>query len=465
VKDRRTWIAVLGGGALIAAGLGAAITVENGHIEEARGEVTQLGEEIDTSRELVSTTRNLEREVIVLRELAEVIQGILPDEDDVNNLVRTFQRFSEDSDVRIRALKKKPDPRGAQETAFDKVAYTLTLEADAFQFLDFLDMIESHSRFMRVPRFKVTAADRTQVEEDGFASHKVQLDIETFVYDREGSFRPARIEGYDRKRTLMVGEIHRRRGDLVVSAYDYLGARGRRDPWVDPRVPVHGDGETALSVKEQMDVVRDLVARMELAREGWTAVEASTNVVEEMVARADLEQMLAHLEEDLRRVEAEGAIRYVPSRRRLELEVVEGLVALRRDLVATEGGRGPSVEKLAEVLEAMNRHLEREEYRLVLDAFRLVDEELQYIEGDRARRPHAVELRRRADLARTVLEFDEIEIDVGMIAIVSGSRSVALINGNTRQVGDMLGGELLIRDIRTDEIEFLFKGVILARRF
>ena len=144
---------------------------------------------------------------------------------------------------------------------------------------------------------------------------------------------------------------------------------------------------------------------------------------------------------------------------------MEGLVALRRDLAATEGGRGPSVEKLAEVLDAMNRHLQREEYELVLDAFRLVDEELQYIEGDRARKPYAVELRRRADLARTVLEFDEIEIEVGMIAIVAGAPSVALINGSARQVGEMLGRELLIRDIRTDEIEFLFRGVILARRF
>ncbi|HJP01283.1 MAG TPA: hypothetical protein QF764_05895 [Planctomycetota bacterium] len=465
MKDRKIWIAVLGGGALIAAGLGAGIHVEDGHIDLARAQVAQLGDEIGTSRKLVSGTRALEREVIVLRELAEVIQGILPDEDDVNNLVRTFQRFSEGSDVRIRALKKKSDPRGKQETAFDEVAYTLTLEADAFQFLDFLDMIESHSRFMRVPRFKITAADRTQVEADGFAAHKVQLDIETFVYDREKSFRPASIEGYDRKRTLMVGEINRRRSDLVVSSYDYLGARGRRDPWVDPRVPVRGDGETALSVKEQMDIVRDLVERMAMARESWTAVAASSNVVEEMVARADLEQLLAHIEEDLRRVEAEGSIRYVPSRRRLELEVMEGLVALRRDLAATEGGRGPSVEKLAEVLDAMNRHLQREEYELVLDAFRLVDEELQYIEGDRARKPYAVELRRRADLARTVLEFDEIEIEVGMIAIVAGAPSVALINGSARQVGEMLGRELLIRDIRTDEIEFLFRGVILARRF
>ncbi|MDP6761545.1 MAG: hypothetical protein QF903_14290 [Planctomycetota bacterium] len=465
MSDRKIWLAVLGGGALVAAGLVAAITVENGRIGQARERVAELGGEIETSRALVSKTPQLEREVIVLRELAEVIQGILPDEDDVNNLVRTFQRFSEDSDVRIRALKKKPDPRGEQETAFDKVAYTLTLESDAFQFLDFLDLLESHSRFMRVPRFKITAADRTQVEEDGFAAHKVQLDIETFVYDRDGSFRPARIEGYDRKRTLMVGEINRRRGDLLVSAYEYLGARGRRDPWVDPRVPVHGDGETALTVKEQMDIVRGLVERMEAARGSWAAVEASSNVVEEMVARADLEQMLAHLEEDLRRVEAEGAIRYVPSRRRLELEVFEGVAGLRRALAATEGGRGPSVEKLAEVLEAMNRHLGREEYDLVLDAFRLVDEELQYIEADRARAPYAVELRRRAGLARTVLEFDEIEVDVGMVAIVAGAPSVALINGSTRRVGDMLGGELIIRDIRTDEIEFLFKGVILARRF
>jgi hypothetical protein len=123
------------------------------------------------------------------------------------------------------------------------------------------------------------------------------------------------------------------------------------------------------------------------------------------------------------------------------------------------------MEKLREVLEAMIRHMEREEFELVLDTFRLVDEQLGYVEKDPLRRPFVVELRNYARIASTVLDFDEIDIDVGGVAIMSGAPSVALINGRALGVGDMLGNELLIRDIRPDEIEFIYRGIVLARRF
>jgi hypothetical protein len=184
-----------------------------------------------------------------------------------------------------------------------------------------------------------------------------------------------------------------------------------------------------------------------------------------MMARDDLEKMLALLEEDVRRVQKDTAIRYVPSQRRLQLEVVDVLFALRKELSTSEGGRGPSMEKLREVLEAMIRHMEREEFELMLDTFRLVDEQLSYVEKDALRKPFVQELRNLARIARTVLEFDRIDIKVGGVAIMYGAPSMALLNGRALGVGDMLGNELLIRDIRPDEIEFIYRGIVLARRF
>ena len=52
--------------------------------------------------------------------------------------------------LRQNGLKKKAND-AHEKSDFDKVAYTLSLEGDAFQFMDFLDLSESHSRFMRVP--------------------------------------------------------------------------------------------------------------------------------------------------------------------------------------------------------------------------------------------------------------------------------------------------------------------------
>ena len=462
-NEKRKWIAVFGGGTALALGLGALIYSQSEKIVESEQEVAALRGQVTSSRKLIEGTSSLEREVIVQREMSSHIRTILPDEEDMNNWVRTIQDFSDDSGVRIRGLKKKPDDPRAKPGAFDNVSYTFTLESDAFQFLDFMNLVETHSRFMRVPKLKVTAAKRDSVEELGFAAHKVQVDIETFVYEPKNEAAPVKIEGYERKRDLMVGEINRRRQGLTLSTFSYRGARGRRDPWVDPRVPV--EGGSALTVPEQMDLVQELFLRVQSVKEQHALVMAAQNVIEEMMARDDLEVMLTSLETDVRRLEAENSISYLPSQRRMQLEVVDAIVALRASLSSVEGTRGPSVERLREVLAAMDDHLSKDEYELALDAFRLVDEQLDYIQEDPLRKPFVERLRRKALIARIVREFEDFEIEVRGVAIAEGTPSVANINGRSLQVGEMLTGDLLIHEIHSDEIQFIYRGVVLARRF
>jgi len=51
------------------------------------------------------------------------------------------------------------------------------------------------------------------------------------------------------------------------------------------------------------------------------------------------------------------------------------------------------------------------------------------------------------------------------ISIMEGAPSVAHVNGQSVSVGDMLGNQLIINEIRINEIEFIYRGVVLARRF
>ena len=188
-------------------------------------------------RQTIEGTATLEREVIVLREMSEVIKAILPDSEDVNNLIHTFHEYSGEAGVRTTSYKRKANLRRGKKSDFDEVSYTLTLEGDTFQFLDLLHRIETHSRFIAVPSFKITAATRNQIEKAGLAQHKIQLDLQTYKFEQPKS-DPVRIEGYERKRDLLAGEINRRRQALTLASFNYRGSRGRRDPWIDPRVEV-----------------------------------------------------------------------------------------------------------------------------------------------------------------------------------------------------------------------------------
>jgi Tfp pilus assembly protein PilO len=464
-KEKKTWIGVLGGGALATGLAGWGISAEMDNIELKRQEIETLRATVASSHKLIEGTSSLEREVIVQREMSTVIRNILPDNAEMNNWTRTIQGFTQDSGVRITGLKAKTSPKRAKDdkTDFREVTTAFTIDSDAFQLLEFFSLVETHHRFMRVPSFQITAAKRQSVEESGFASHRVSVDIQTFVYEPDSESSIVKIEGYDRKRDLMVGEINRRRQDLELQSFTYRGARGRRDPFVDPRVPV--EGGSVLSVPEQMEIVQNLVEQIEEADTIWTKVRDSQNVIEEMMASAELEESLAYLEEEVRRVEAEGAITYLPSHRRLQIEVIDAMTELRDGMGGIITTVGPSVERLREVLQAMNRHFDREEYSLAIDAFRLVDDQLAYIESDPLRKPFIDRLRKKAMVARIVRDFEQIEILVGGVAIMEGVPAVALINGQSLSVGDMLDNNLFINAIRTDEIEFIYRGVVLARRF
>ena len=458
---------MLGVGALGSLGLGAVIYYEYEAIDESHEAVASLKVGIDASRKILTGTGALEREVIVLRETEEVIKEILPDEQDLNNLVRDLSHFETEADVQISAIKAKaPDVRNKDKTDFDKVGYQLSLEADAFQLMSFMDKVEGHSRFMRIPDFKLSAAPRRQVEDSGVPRHRIQMDVETYVYRPQTGPAPVKIDGYARKRELLLGEINRRRQALQVATYIYRGQRGRRDPWVDPRVPANSAEEPGLSVDEQIRIVDDLVTRTQKAMGVWDSLkDPNLNLILEMQLRAELDELLAKLDEDVRRTQEEGLIRYVPSDRRLHNEVLTPINSLREARVGIEGNHGPSKESLKELIESIRGNVSRGEYGLARIAYNTVESRLALAEKDPLRQPLVTELKRLDAQARDLSDFEKLKIDIKGVAIAEGMPPAALINDKTLSEGDLLGTELIIKAIRPGAIEFLFRGMILERRF
>lgn len=466
MSDKKMWAGLVGGGLLLAAGAGTLIYYKAEDIEIARGEVAKLQTSIDNARTTIEGTGVLEREVIVLREMSEVIHQILPDSEEVNNLIHTLHEYAGQASVRTTSYKRKPDHQRGRKADFDKVAYTLTLEGDTFQFLDLLNRIETHSRFIAVPSFKLSAATRKQIEDNGVAQHKIQLDLETYKFEPKAHAQTVQIEGYARKRDLLAGEINRRRQKLTtLSSYTFRGARGRRDPWIDPRVPTNVEDESLLSVQEQMDLVEEMRVRMDGAREQWAAVENAVNVLAAMIARRDLEETLARIEEDLRRIEAESQISYVPAQKRLKNDVYDPLDELRREVTESQGLLGPSKEMLVEVADAMARHIDEGEYELALDTFETIQGSLDLVKGDPVRAKLADRVRQRAEDARTLRDFQQIEMEIGGVAIIEGMPPAIIINGRSLTIGDVVGSELEITEIRPNEIDFYFRGLILTRVF
>jgi Tfp pilus assembly protein PilO len=462
-KDKKAWIGVLSTTAILGIGLVSLIYMKQGDISTARQGVVGLETRIGAARKTIEGTAGLEQEVIILREVSTVIEQILPGVEDLNGLNDDFHQYATDAQVRATAFKLKPDRNsGARgpKPDFEKVGYSLNLEGGIFQFLDFLNRIETHHSFLAIPSFKVSSSTRQEIDRHGEARHQIQVDVETYTYSSKGDLQPVHIEGYARKRDLLAAEVNHRRKALTVGRYDFRGGRGRRDPWIDPRVPEIGEDD-GWPVPDQLAKVDDLAAMAADAMQQWLAVESAQNVLDRMVKKDELQAMLGELDEELRRVEAEGAITYVPAQKRLESDVY-GPRAILGEELESGTGTGPTLAELKAIQAQMAGHIEHGEYDLALQVYGPMRAELEFVANDPVRNEVAVVIHDLAVEAETLRDFNAIELlFTGSFFI--GDRAAIVINGRPRTVGDTLSEGLEVADIRENEIDFYFRGFVLTR--
>ncbi len=462
--EKKPWI-VLGVASLLAAvGSGLLIYFQQERIEEDRTQAESLRQTIAQHRDLIKSTPDLIKKVIIQRETDAVIREILPDDEETNDLVRSLHQFAQESGFVITSLKKQRDSGSKKSKQdFEKVGYTLSFDADAFQLLSFLDKVESHSRLMNATAFKMTAANRSEYDKGAGPRHKVQIDLETYVYNSSGAAKEVKIEQYDRKRDLLVSEISKRAAELRIQRYDYRGVQGRRDPFIDPRIPVNENGVPTLTIEQQIAAVDELVEHADEARALMEDVASADNLIAEMKARAALEEKVAFLDEQVRRLHSEGQITFVSAQRRFEKQVVEVVDSIRERLNNADQGQGPSLAALRQANEAMEHHIEAQEYELALEVFEAMEPRLVLAEREELKRGLVQSLRDLDLLAETVIEFEKIDLEIKGIALYEDKRPVALINGQAVTEGELIGEELVVRNIGPDQIEFAFRGLLLAR--
>jgi hypothetical protein len=466
MSDRKRWSVIIALTVLAAGAFGGMIYMEHGSIVQLRTDVSGKLKEIDDGRRLIAQTPALEKNVIIQRETDSVVAQILPSDEDLNNFVRTLRSFQEKSGARIVDVKNKNLAAKQNQSDFDRVVYTLKFDANVFQMLGFIAQVENHARFMSVPALKLTAARRSgndrDVEEE--PRHQVQMDVETYVYEPKDQAKEVQIDNYERKRDLLLSEISRRQADLHVASYEYRGQRGRRDPWVDPRVPLPKEGEAPLPIEQQILLVDDLVERTREAESLWEAYRDADNLIAQMKTRADLDEAMAALAEDVRVVQDKKQLVFVSAERRFQKEVIEALDELHAKLNNAEDVVGPTVAILQEAIETVDGYLRTHEYDQALKAFYAVEPRLQLAEDDAARKPLVSQLRWLARVAETVIEFDGIEMRISGVGLIEGLKPIAVINGESLTEGEMVAANLFIRSIREDEIEFVYRDVIMSRR-
>lgn len=463
MSEKKKSLLITGIGALLAAILGGLIYMQHQKITETETEIASLEDQIAKGLEIIAKTPELEREVIIQRETDEVIAEILPDAEELTDFVRTLRKFEEQSGIRITDIRNRPGT-GDQKQDFDKVVYSLKLNGDAFQMLAFFNLVESHSRFMSVPRIRLTAAQRSQLEDaNAGIRHEIDIDVETYVYEPKSGSTPVRIENFEHKRNLLLGEISHRQQALAIETYEYRGPRGRRDPWVDPRIPITEGDSPLLTIEEQIELVDGMVARVDDARRLYAEFLAADGLVEEMRARRELEEALVTIGDDILRIEQAAQLSFVSAELRFGNEVVEGLAMLRSEFEGVSQP-GPSLEELQAIAGSMRTHLQLGEFEFALGDFESLVERLEHVPSyDTERVAVAEEILQLKNAADAFKEFEEFEIQIDGLLHYEGSEPVAVINGISMLEGEFLDTGVLVQSIGANEIDFLYRGVTFSK--
>lgn len=464
--EKKRWVVLVSVSLAIALVLGGLIYQQLEEIAAQRTTVAGVKREIASARELIKKTPDLVKEVIIRRETDETIKGILSNQEDINNFIRTIDELQEASKVTISAFRDQPNKgKKKDKKDFDRVRYTLQLEADIFQFLNFISKIESYPRLISVADFKLTSARRQSYEGGVEPRHRITLDLETYVYTSATKGKQVRIDNYDRKRDLLVSEISKRRSEILVPAYEYHGQQGRRDPWVDPRVPVSGPDAPLLSIEEQIAIVDDLVKEAGEVDVAWTEVASADNLIADMRARSNCERELLELEEQIRKVQSSAQISFVPAARRMDREVILVAQRVRESLTERDGrGQGPTIEALKLVIEAMDRHIEGGLFEAALETLADIEPRLPMAEREPRKQPFVAKLYEMRRMLETVLEFEKIDLVVQGIALYEDRAPVALINGVAVTEGELIDNELLVLRITIDQVEFSYRGIRVGRQ-
>ena len=140
--------------------------------------IEQKGRDLIGLREKVASVPELRQERLKLGSEVEEYETILPSERQLNELIDSLSIFREKAGLEIRQFTPVREKADAKDVStYKRVSYELDLTGEYFNFVRFLNLLETDKRFLQVDAFSVKQKDENSL------SNEITLRVSTFVYD------------------------------------------------------------------------------------------------------------------------------------------------------------------------------------------------------------------------------------------------------------------------------------------
>ncbi|MFQ5504785.1 MAG: type 4a pilus biogenesis protein PilO [Planctomycetota bacterium] len=459
-------IAITGG--LLTAGSFLGVLWARSRIEDEKTKIVDLDQKIATAEGKKARIPQDERDVIILRENVTEYVKILPEDSDLTDFVRTVNSFAQSSGVQLKSVTPGAKPRG-KRSAFSRHTYKIAFTGSLWQFLKFMNSFESFKRFVRVNAFNLSAgrpSDSSGIVEE--VIHTLNLTVETYVYNhRAGGKGTVKIVNYAPKRDRLREEIYRSRAKIRVDKYNFRGSRARRDIYVDPRVTNESEAPgPGIPLKDQVKMVEKLSRRVKSLTDRFKQANETSVLLVKYEGIREVTRGIKELELRLEKLNETAYITYLPYRLRLQHEVVEPVEVLKRKVSSGNEQTGPiglSKRDLEGVRRFMVDALIDGRIEDAIDRYELIEAKLIFPKNDERidTAANVRDLYRKAKIAR---DFSRRALKITGVILLDNSISTAIINGKTYQEGDAVDEDLFLKEIKPESIEFLFKGIVIAKK-
>lgn len=435
-------------------------------IDEIEVEIEGTRSSIEGANAKIRRVPDLEREVVCLRENLREYVKILPDEDEVNDFVNKINKFADlarvdvekldDVGAKRRKAQKSKDP-------FEKVEYKLQIKGSTENLLKFINLFENHDRFVRVASFDYKSAKGTA------GSHiDADIQLETFVYNPGSAAGPqVKIPEYEEKKQKYAADIVRSRGEIKIERYELPASAGRRDPFMDPRVTAGESGvaESVLTPEQQKQLFEALVAEVaeiETMIEAESAPETGDDFIRKATLKKETDDRVMNLARRLTSVEKSRSIETVNLKERFKVEVKAKVDSWMKSRNINAPTQVFSEETLAQFAKRMGGAFSRADYDSVIKEYESASKGFAPVGASEKSKELMLEIVSLKERAAANKEFAERNIVVSGV-IYRPDGSVAVINGKVLSEGESLDGEIAVRAIEEDVVEFAYKQITIRR--
>ena len=165
---------------------GVGFFIFNKEKTELNKKIEDVNDEINEENLKLGKMVELRKELKKLEAEQDALQSLLPNKDDISNenFIDTLTRFSREAGVKLNSATSSASRRGPPssggQTNFDKISYALKIEGDFFQVINYIYLLETYQRFIKVDGFTVGPEGMIKVGKP--TKYTLDLKITSYVY-------------------------------------------------------------------------------------------------------------------------------------------------------------------------------------------------------------------------------------------------------------------------------------------